>query len=141
MLLICFGFLISTKRVKKVFVPIFLLFLVPNLFRFSVEVAASHKFFNFFLILGQMLSASVLISTFDFFRKLRHLFLRLLAYLSIGLLVGFLTLSGVIDFFVVANDPNGTLADIGSNPVATWVAKHTPPGAVFLNGSWLYNPA
>ena len=50
-------------------------------------------------------------------------------------------LSGVIDFFVVANDTKGSIRDIPVNEVATWIAQNTPPDAVFLNSSYLYHPA
>lgn len=140
-LLIPFGFLIVPKRVKKVFLPIALLFLIPNLFKFSVDVAANHKFFNFFLILGNMLSASALIRFFDWLRNIRPRLTVILSYCLTVILIFFLTLSGLIDFFVVANDPLGTLADIPTNPVAAWVKEHTPKDANFLNAGFLYNPA
>ncbi|MBI4064917.1 hypothetical protein HY409_00910, partial [Candidatus Gottesmanbacteria bacterium] len=56
-------------------------------------------------------------------------------------LVVFLTLSGVIDFFVVANDRKGTIADVGNSEIATWILKNTPPSSVFLNSSYIYHPA
>jgi len=51
------------------------------------------------------------------------------------------TLSGIIDFFVVYNDTRGAIIDIPYNESATWIATNTPPGAVFLNSSYLYHPA
>jgi len=59
--LIPLGFLFAPKKVKKVLFPIFVLFLIANLFKFSVEIAANHKFFNFFMIFGNMLSAYVIV--------------------------------------------------------------------------------
>jgi len=60
-ILIPIGFLLAPKTVKKALFPIFIVFLIANLFKFSVEVAANHKFFNFFMIFGNMLSAYVII--------------------------------------------------------------------------------
>ncbi len=103
--------------------PLFFIFIIGNLFKFSPEVAANHKFFNFALILGNMITAYLIIR------------------LRVPILVGILILSGVIDFFVVVNDAKGTLADVGNNEVATWIARNTPRDAVFLNSSFLYHPA
>ncbi|MBI4065545.1 hypothetical protein HY409_04240, partial [Candidatus Gottesmanbacteria bacterium] len=61
-ILIPIGFFLIPTRAKKILVPIFVLFLGANLFKFSIEVAGSHKFFNFVLILGNMISAFVIIS-------------------------------------------------------------------------------
>ncbi len=134
-LLIPVGFFLIPRRAKKILAPLFLLFLIANLFKFSPEVAANHKFFNFALILGNMLSAFVVISLIG----------RISSFIGrIGLLVGlvgFLTLSGFIDFFVILNDPKGTLPDVGNNQAATWIAANTPKDAVFLNSSFLYHPA
>ena len=53
----------------------------------------------------------------------------------------FLTASGIIDFFVVANDTKGAVSDIPKNEIATWILTSTPKNAVFLNSSYLYHPA
>lgn len=52
------GLLLAPRRVTKLLlVPLFLLFILPNLFRFSPDMINNHKFFNFFLIIGNMFSA------------------------------------------------------------------------------------
>ena len=56
-------------------------------------------------------------------------------------LVVFLTLSGIIDFFVILKDTKGTLADVKNDQTATWIAANTPKDAIFLNSSFLYHPA
>ena len=60
LILIPIGFLIAPLKVKKIVFPVFILFVAANLFKFSVEIAANHKFFNFFMIFGNMLSAYVI---------------------------------------------------------------------------------
>lgn len=60
--------------------------------------------------------------------------------ITIGI-VFFLTLSGIIDFFVVANDHTIPIVDIPRNEIANWIATNTPKDAVFLNSSYLYHPA
>jgi len=61
MMLIPIGFFIAPKHVRRALFPIIPLFVIANCFKFSVEVAANHKFFNFFMVFGNMLSAYTLI--------------------------------------------------------------------------------
>lgn len=130
--LIPIGWLIAPVRIKKIMVPLFFLFLIPNLFQFSVEMAANHKFFNFFLIFGNMLSAYVLIRIFS---------LKYIGTLvgSVGLVA--LIFSGIIDFFPVYNDGYMAVTDIPKNEVATWIRDNTPADAVFLNSGYFFHPA
>ena len=133
-MLIPIGFFLIPKRARCILFPIIPLFIIPNLFKFSVEVSANHKFFNFVMILGHMISAYTLVW---FFQKIKGL----AGYVIIGVLIVFLTLSGVIDFFVVKNDTKGSIRDIPANEVAGWIAANTPKDAIFLNSSYLYHPA
>jgi hypothetical protein len=138
--LIPIGFFLIPKRARIILFPLLPLFMVAVLFKFSIEVSANHKFFNFVMILGHMLSAYVLV-WFIRLTKQFHLVVRSFAYSLVGIFLILLTLSGVIDFFVVANDTKGAIADIPRNETATWIAQHTPPDAVFLNSNYLYHPA
>lgn len=148
-ILIPIGFLLIPAQAKKTLLPLFFIFLGANLFKFSVEVAGSHKFFNFVLILGNMISAFVTVKLWELvylikFHSLTHLptkLVRLLSYSLICVYIFFLTLSGVIDFFVVFNDRKGAVADVGNSEIATWIATNTPPSSIFLNSSFLYHPA
>lgn len=123
------GFFFIPRTPKKMLAPLFFIFLVANLFRFSVEVAASHKFFNFALILGNMISAYVVVWIS---RRMWPIAMPL---------VGILVLSGAIDFMVVKNDVSGSIADVTADPRASWIATNTPRDAVFLDSSYLYHPA
>lgn len=130
--LIPIGWLVASARVKKIMIPLLFLFLIPNLFQFSVEMAANHKFFNFYLIMGNMLSAYVLVRIFSvkYIGKLAGV---------VGFVV--LILSGIIDFFPVYNDRYMTLEDIPKNEAAVWIRDNTPEDAVFLNSSYFFHPA
>ena len=140
--LIVTGFFLIPSKARRAILPIIPLFLVANLFKFSVEASANHKLFNFVFIVGQMISAYLIVRLFTVIKHInRHWIIGLLDYLLIGLLVLTLTLSGVIDFFVIANDTQGRISDIPANEVATWIAKNTPKNAIFLNSSYLYHPA
>lgn len=128
-ILIPLGFLFIPSLAKKILAPLFFIFIVANLLRFSVEVAASHKFFNFALILGNMISAYVVV------RLLRRV------WIVAMLLIAILVLSGIVDFFVVKNDVKGSVADIRADERVDWIVKNTPRDAIFLNSSFLYYPA
>lgn len=141
-LLILLGFFMVPKKARLAIIPVIPLFILANLLKISVEATANHKFFNFILIVGQMLSAYVLVWFWTFFSSRRfHSFIRLFVYSLICLFVSLLTLSGIIDFFVVKNDIIGTLPDWQTNEAALWIAKITPKNAIFLNSTYLYNPA
>lgn len=140
--LIPLGFLIASRKIKLATLPIFLVFVVANLFKFSVEVAASHKFFNFFLILGNMISAFVVLRLMQQCNNITIKQLRLpLKLVASAGLIGILTLSGIIDFFAVKNDVKGRVIDLPANRAATWIRDNTPPSAVFLNSSYFFHPA
>lgn len=140
LLLIPIGFLFIPMRAKKALLPAFLLFTISNMFQFSKELAASHKFFNFAFILGQMASAYVLVWYLNLMRR-KYVFLRVLSVIHVGILVWFLTFSGIIDLFVIANDRRLELTDIPANKTAVWFLKNTRPDTVILNSRYLYHPA
>jgi len=131
-LLIPIGFWRADRLAKKVFLAVLPLFALGNLVRFSPEIAANHKFFNLFLIVGNMFTAWAVFLCWK-----RHTLGKLLAIV----LVFFLTLSGVIDFFPIKNDTASSLADAPNDPDIAWIKENTPPDAVFLNTSYLYHPA
>jgi len=134
-ILIPLGFFLIPKHSRRILFPIIILFAIGNLFKFSMEIAANHKFFNFALILGNMVSAYTIIAIG------KKLIGSIGSICLLVVLVVFLTLSGFIDFFVIVNDTKGPLPDVGNNKTATWIAANTPKDAVFLNSSFLYHPA
>lgn len=141
LILIPLGWILAPKQIKKVTFPIFIIFLFGNLFQCSVEMAANHKFFNFFLIIGNMLSAYVLVKTIDTVKRSSHMIIRMAAYVCVGISVCILVLSGVIDLFPIINDRYIPLVDIPDNEAATWIRDNTQPDAIFLNSSYFFHPA
>ena len=131
-LLIPFGFFLAPKRAKKVFVAFLPLFLVGNLVQFSIEMAGNHKFFTVFVIVANMFVAY---SVFKIWHQ--KIFGKILAII----LFFFLTLSGIIDFFVVKNDHFYQIADYPKNPDVAWIMQNTLKNTIFLNSNYLYNPA
>lgn len=140
-LFIPLGFFLIPRRAQKTLIPLLGIFIVANMFKFSVEVAANHKFFNFALILGSMISAYVVVRLYSGANRLRNLVVAAGIKVLVVWLVVLLTFSGVIDFFVVANDTKGTIADIPANKAASWIDANTSKDAVFLNSSYMYHPA
>ncbi|MBU1970500.1 hypothetical protein KJ605_01860, partial [Patescibacteria group bacterium] len=102
--LIPFGFLLADRKVKKYLLPLFVVFILAYLVTFSPDPATNHKFFNYSLILGGMLSAFVVVSFVESIKSYRSLWLTMAGLASLGLLLLLLTLSGIIDYFAVIND-------------------------------------
>ncbi len=139
-ILIPLGWILAPARIKKITIPLLFVFIIPNLFQFSVDMINNHKFFNFYLILGNTLSAYFLIKIIDFSKKF-HIFIRQLVTLLICLCVFILTLSGIIDFFPIVNDRYMSLLDIPKNKDVEFFITKTKPTDVILNSTWFYHPA
>lgn len=121
-LTIFLGFLYVNRDGKKIFVALFSVFIVANLFQFNKEVFNNHKFFNFFIVFANLYTA-VFIYRFINTRIGKLLFIPLL------LLLG---LSGIIDFMVIKNEPLVKLHDYPQNAFAKWVASSTEKNSIFL---------
>jgi hypothetical protein len=137
--LIPLGFLVAPREARIYALPAFLVAGIAFLFKFADEVLVGHKFFNFFLIVGQMFSACAIVRLYD---ALRRSFwegrARLGPALAVAPLVVFATLSGVLDLFPIVNMGMAEIPDVGSNPDARWFAEHTERDAVVLTSGTLY---
>lgn len=131
-LLVPLGFLLAAKSQRKILVSFFTLFIIGNLIQFSPEIAANHKFFNYFMIIGVMFSAYSLI----YLWHKKNIFKPVVIVLIL-----FLTLSGIIDFFPISNDYKIALADYSSNKDVQWIMINTNPNSIFLNSQYLYDNA
>lgn len=139
--LIPLGLLLAPKSVRKIFLgPLLVLFILPNLLRFSTDMINNHKFFNFFLIIGTMFSAYCIVLLTRVVARSRS-YTRVFGYVLICVILFFSTLSGIIDFFPVINDTKGSIPDISKDPDAKYILTHTPPDAVIANSTWFYHPA
>jgi hypothetical protein len=132
MILLPVGLVLSNKEKRKIFLPFLILFAVGNLFQFSPEIAANHKFFNLFVIGANFFAAFVLVKIWN-----AKLFGKLI---SIPLFV-IITFSGILDLFPILNDSYATITDLPNSATASFIKNHTVKDSVFLNGSYLYNPA
>lgn len=128
--LIPIGFLFANKLQKQIFLAFLSLFTIGNLFQFSIEMAGNHKFFNAFLIIGNMYSAFLLVKFWKRFELFRPIAI---------IAVFFLIFSGIIDFFPIKNDGFMSVSDYPKNPDIQWIIKNTPKKAVFLNSKYTYD--
>lgn len=131
-ILIPFGFIFSPLKSKKILIAFLTLFIIGNLFQFSVEIAGNHKFFNYFMIFGNMFSAYFLIYLWK-----KKIILRIL----VCILIFSLIFSGIIDFFPIYNDAKMKLEDYPVNKDILWIIGNTPPNTIFLNSTYLYDSA
>jgi hypothetical protein len=127
------GFIVAPKNIRFLFIPLVILFILPNLYRFSTDMINNHKFFNFFTIIAGMYTANLLVKLFS----LRIMFITLITIIMFILSI----FSGILDFIVIHNDYYLVLLDIPANKDAAYFATYTPPDAVVLNSFWLYHPA
>lgn len=132
LILLPIGFALSSKLAKKILIAFSILFVVGNVIQFSPEIAANHKFFNVFVVVGNIFVAFIIV-------KLWHL--NIITKFLASLLIVFLILSGIIDFFPIKNDSYMIISDYPKNPDIAWVINNTPQKSVFLNSSYLYHPA
>lgn len=130
--LIPVGFVLAPKQGRKLFVSFLPLFILGNVVQLSAEMAGNHKFFNVFLAVGDIFVSAAIIKIWQ-----RGMAGKVAAFV----LLFFVTFSGVIDFFAVKNDFFYKIDDYPKSVEVSWIKENTPKSAVFLNSSYLYNPA
>ncbi len=129
--LIPLGLILAPPKARLLGIPLLALFILPNLWQFSADMINNHKLFNFFLILGVMYSANVVIKI----SRIKYVGILLAIFLTLTLSLG-----GIIDFFPVKNDYFVRIDDIKANPDAAFFTS-TPKNSVVLNSFWFYHPA
>ena len=126
------GFILAKKTQRKIFLPFLSFFVLGNLFQFSPEIAANHKFFNLFVIGSNMFAAYAIYRIWK--RRVIGKFVAVF-YLI------FMTFSGIIDIFPIKNDVYVEILDGKNNDVEQFITKNTPKNSVFLNTLYVYDPA
>jgi len=130
-LLLFDSFLLLTRKLRRLFICFVPIFFLGYLFRFSPDIATNHKFFNFFIILVNIFVASFLV---NLWRK------QIAGKLLAGVLLFFLILSGVMEFFPVVNDDKIEVKDWETNTLGKWVKENTSKEVVFLTSNNTYHP-
>lgn len=126
------GFVLAKKDQRKIFIPFLLLFLIGNIFRFSPEIAANHKFINLYFI------GSVIFSAYAIGKLWQ---VKIIGKVVVPIMLVVLTATGIIDFFPVFNDSHLEVTDIRNNDTAEYIQKNTRKDAIFVNTKFLYDPA
>lgn len=126
------GFILAPWSVKKILLAMIPVFVVGNLFQFTPEMAANHKFFNYVMLIGSMFSAYALVWLWH-----QHIVLKIGAVVVIVLV----TLSGVIDLFPILNDTKEIVKDYPSDSDVQWIMDNTDRTATFLNTNFLFDTA
>jgi hypothetical protein len=126
------GFLKSSWPAKKMLLAFCPFFIIGNLFSFSPEMAANHKFFNLFMIMIDVFAAYGILLIWQ---------KKIIGKIIALALIFIMTLSGIIDFFPIANDSYIIINDAPKNPDIAWIQTNTPPRSIFLNNTYLYHPA
>lgn len=128
---ILIGFFCANREGKKIFIALFSIFVVANLFQFNVEMFNNHKFFNFFITFANIYTALFIYKLFKV-RVGKVLFIPILLMLSF---------SGIIDVMVIKNQPLIPLPDYSHNVFATWVKNNTKKNSIFLTpNDEMYHP-
>lgn len=127
--LIPLGFCWADRKSKKLLLSFIPLFILGNTFQFSMEMAANHKFFNLFIILGNMFSAFALYKIWNI--KIGKFIVPFLFVIMI--------LSGMIDFLVLKNDHYLRAND--RSPDVEWIKNNISASSIVLNSTYLYHPA
>lgn len=130
--LIPIGFFLSNKIQKKIFVSFLFLFFIGMCVQLSPEIAANHKFFNYFFIVADMFCAYFIYLIW----KKRTIFKPLVIVLFL-----FMILGGIIDIFPIINDDKIAIADYEINADSLWIKNNTNPNSVILNTTFLFDPA
>lgn len=143
LVLLPIGLIFASRTALKVFLAFFALFIVGNLFQFTIEIAGNHKLFNAFVIVANMFAALAIVKiwTVVSLKKPKNAFLGTLTRGAALVLVFFMTFSGIIDFLAIYNDRTLTIDDFPKNQPVSWIVKNTMATDLFLNTQYLYDPA
>lgn len=132
-ILIPYGFFLSGKKQKLVFLSVFSLFLIGNIFQLSFLIDHNHSLFNLFLIFANFYIAYFLLILINKYRN----FVGGAIFIFLVLL---LTMSGVIDLMAIKNDFQFYLNDAPSNKFMQWIKTSTKNNDIFLARQEILDP-
>ncbi|MBT3464903.1 hypothetical protein HN451_07960 [archaeon] len=116
---------------KNIFFTGLIIFIIANIFRFSMDMINNHKFITIFLIIMNIGVAGLLAQVFlgsTLWKKILGLFILFT-----------LTFSGFIDLFPILNDSIVGKKDYNQTELGRW-AVTTELKSSFLVNEYLYNP-
>lgn len=133
LILILWGFFVSGKKQKLIFLSFLPLFIIGNIFQLSFLIDHNHSLFNFFLIFANFYIAYFLLTLINKYKNLigKTMFIVILFLL---------TISGVIDLMAIKNDFQFRLNDSPSNKFMQWIKTNTEKNDIFLAKQELLDP-
>ncbi len=125
------GVYVAKKESRVLVLPILALFVAANTFQLASQMFDNHKLFNVMIICMNLYSSYLIV----------WLYKKSIVMKSIAcIFLFFLTISGVLDIFVVKNDVKTVVTDYPSNAFMSWVLKNTKSDAVFVTNGDIYDP-
>lgn len=127
------GFFLSGKKQKLVFLSVFSLFLIGNIFQLSFLIDHNHSLFNLFLIFANFYIAYFLLT-------ILHRYKNFIGGAIVIIFILLLTMSGLIDLMAVKNDFQFHLDDAPSNNLMQWIKTNTKKNDIFLAKQEILDP-
>lgn len=126
------GFYISNKEQKILFLCLLIIFLIPNLFKFSHDMFDNHKFFNFVYLFMSFYAAYFL--HFLYTKKIYFKFIAVTFFVVIV----FTSLPGIA---VIKNDIYANIPDYKSYKLFEYAEKKLDKNSIVLTNGEIYDPA
>ncbi len=126
------GFFISNKKQKVLFLCLLIIFLIPNLFKFSQDMFDNHKFFNLVYLFMSFYAAYFL-----WYLYKKNIYLRVTA-LFLFILTIFTSLSNVA---VIKNDIYATIPDYKNYSIFKFMKKTIDKKNITLTNGEIYDPS
>lgn len=133
LILIPLGFFISGKKQKLIFLSVFPLFLIGNIFQLSFLIDHNHSLFNLFLIFANFYIAYFLLILINKYRNF-------VGGTMLTVLFLLLTVSGAIDLMAIKNDFQFRLNDAPLNKFMQWIKTSTQRNDIFLARQEILDP-
>lgn len=130
-ILIPVGFFLAGRKQKIVFLSVFFLFIIGNVFQLSYRIDHNHSLFNFFIIFANFYIAFLLV------KILKN---RWIGKLFFALFFLLLTASGLIDLMAVKNDFQLNFKDAPANKFMQWIKGNTNKKVIFLSRQEILDP-
>lgn len=141
LLFIPIGMFLAPRATRVLILPLALLFVIPNLIRFSPDMINNHKFFNVAMVLGSLFSAYTIRTLVTNVYRPQQMHRLILSVVVLLIMLFPLTFSGMLDAMVIKNDHYINLSDAPANSQVQLFLTHTKPSDVILNSNWFYHPA
>lgn len=125
------GILLANHKQKLVFFSFLPLFIIGNLFQLSFKIEHNHSLFHYFFIVANFYASYILVR---FWKQ------KLPGKVLVIILLFTLTMSGIINLFVVKNDYQYLVSDSPENKFIFWIKNNTKKNDIFLSRKEILDP-